>query len=165
MSVEPRVLANQIVAGNAAAITEGLTSIAEGAGQTTRATYDLSTTSIASGVNTKLPWAFNYGTALLDLASPTDPTPVDSGVYSLAVRVQFAELTDPTVNCLATLTVDENDFGASVSSSIHVVGSTGSLSLTLPFYLPAGSPCYVTARHDNSPTATVTGSVQVQRLS
>src|SRR4051812_1599008 len=118
---------------------------AGGSAPITRATYDLTATVPDTGAPFKATWAFNYGDALLDLTSPTNPTPVASGTYSFAVTVVA-----PDDDAFATLwrvgvTVDEDDFGAAlaVSGGLTRDSAPKNLAVTLPFYVPAGSPCFV----------------------
>lgn len=130
----------------------------------TRATYDLTTTAIPASAVTKIPLAFNYGTALLDLTSPTNPTPVASGVYAWCVSVAASDIVGASI-LNVVLTVDEDDFAATSTTYGAITSAGASYVVPLTFYVPAGSPCYVTARSDDTGGATIAGSVQLQRLS
>src|SRR5436190_6070907 len=81
----------------------------------TRAQYDLALTGVAENTPTKLPFAFNYGTELLDLTDPTNPTPVESGKYSFAVTVGID--VDSGVVWSVVVTLDEDDFAGTMSES------------------------------------------------
>lgn len=113
-----------------------------------RAQYDLALTGVAQNTPTKLPFAFNYGTELLDLSDTTDPTPFESGKYSFAVTVSIAVASGAVWSVVVTL--DEDDFAGTMSQSQEITGQSGGQAITFPFYVPAGSPCNVKVTHDAS---------------
>jgi hypothetical protein len=52
-----------------------------------------------------------------------------------------------------------------MGESQEITGQSGSLAVTFPFYVPAGSPCHVKVSHDASDLGGVdfSGHVYVQR--
>jgi hypothetical protein len=137
-----------------------------GAAPITRATYDLAATVPGDGTPIKTTWAFNYGTALLDLTSPTNPTPAASGTYSFGVTMVSPDSDTTAILWRVSVTVDEDDFGAAlaVSGTLAHNSVAKNLAVTLPFYVPAGSPCFVRVTCNGFADMAVTGQCQLQRL-
>lgn len=132
----------------------------------TRAQYDVALTDVPDGTPTKMPFIFNYGTALLDLTDPTNPTPVESGTYAFASTVSISNTSDVTTGWFLSLLLDENDFAPLVlGAELRGSGYGSQLTLPLTFYVPTGSPCWVTVQHNDSGMVSFTGHVYVQRLS
>lgn len=137
------------------------------ASKITRATYDIPATSVAFGSSLHyLPLTFNYGAALLDLTTPAAPTPVDSGTYSFTVYAVHPDDGSGASKFLLAVAVDNNDFGALVVNSVALNndGTAKQVAVTLPFYVPAGSPCTIAVSQNASTDKNVTGQLQLQRL-
>jgi hypothetical protein len=135
-----------------------------GSSPITRAQYDIALADVPQGTPTKLPFAFNYGTELLDLSDTTNPTPAESGTYSFSATVSISGVaTDGAWG--VNVTLDGDDFAATMAATEEITGTVGTIAVTFPFYVPAGSPCYVQVNHSDSDGASFNGHVYVQRLS
>jgi len=120
-----------------------------------QAVYLLSATGAPSGANTAMTWAFNYGTALLDLSTATQPKPLTAGVY--AVTWAITPPTDATAGTVwvagVDIDLDNFDAGASFGGEIDILipGVVATpLAASLTCWTPAGSPMFAQVTHNDT---------------
>lgn len=143
-----------------------------GGGGMHRARYTANTISVVTASNmTMLNWVprdDSWNDLYLDLSNPARPMPIADGVYNVGAKLYMAAA--PGKHLAARMTLDANgEFVQAVqmvSLDTAVGGVTPSLTLSMTYFVPAGSPIQIEAGHDiAAPGAQIHADISVVRLS